>query len=182
MPSLLKTAFLQLNKWAGNEYPKREDFVSDNEKIDAFADDISSQMAQTADYLLTKVDKTGDTITGDLSIQKNAPSIKLKHFATGSSINTPIIASNNDGDIWRIGGASGSGHLSVVTYVANSHVSFSSPAGIQINGVQILTGNGSPEGFATALLGSLYLRKDGGASTTLYVKQSGTGNTGWVAK
>ena len=46
MPSLLKTAFLQLNKWAGNEYPKREDFVSDNEKIDAFADDISSQMAQ----------------------------------------------------------------------------------------------------------------------------------------
>lgn len=48
MPSLLKTAFLQLNKWAGNEYPKREDFVSDNEKIDAFADDISSQLAQKA--------------------------------------------------------------------------------------------------------------------------------------
>lgn len=46
MPSLLKTAFLELSKWAGNEYPKREDFVSDNEKIDAFADDISSQMAQ----------------------------------------------------------------------------------------------------------------------------------------
>lgn len=46
MPSLLKTAFLQLNKWAGNEYPKREDFVSDNEKIDVFASNISSQMAQ----------------------------------------------------------------------------------------------------------------------------------------
>lgn len=55
MPSLLKTDFLQLNKWAGNEYPKREDFVSDNEKIDAFADDISSQMAQKAKYAVVTI-------------------------------------------------------------------------------------------------------------------------------
>jgi hypothetical protein len=41
---------------------------------------------------------------------------------------------------------------------------------------------GSPEGVVTAAVGSLALRTDGGASTTLYVKQSGTGNTGWVAK
>lgn len=43
-------------------------------------------------------------------------------------------------------------------------------------------GNGSPEGVLTRPVGSLYLRKDGGTNTTLYVKQSGTGNTGWVAK
>ena len=67
MPSLLKTAFLELSKWAGNEYPKREDFVSDNEKIDAFADDISSQMAQ-------KVNKAGDTMSGNL----NVPSLNNK--------------------------------------------------------------------------------------------------------
>ena len=48
--------------------------------------------------------------------------------------------------------------------------------------VSILAGVGSPEGVQTAPIGSLYLRSDGGASTTLYVKQSGTGNTGWVAK
>lgn len=48
MPSLLKTAFLQLNKWAGNEYPKREDFVSDNEKIDQFAVETATQLAQKA--------------------------------------------------------------------------------------------------------------------------------------
>ena len=29
---------------------------------------------------------------------------------------------------------------------------------------------------------SLYSRTDGGAGTSLYVKESGTGNTGWVAK
>lgn len=46
----------------------------------------------------------------------------------------------------------------------------------------ISRGTGSPEGVVTALVGSLYLRTDGGASTTLYVKESGTGNTGWVGK
>jgi hypothetical protein len=43
-------------------------------------------------------------------------------------------------------------------------------------------GTGSPEGGVTASVGSLYLRSNGGANTTLYVKESGTGNTGWVAK
>ena len=40
----------------------------------------------------------------------------------------------------------------------------------------------SPEGAVTASVGSLYTRTNGGAGTTLYVKESGTGNTGWVAK
>ncbi|MGL5936129.1 MAG: hypothetical protein ACRCZI_10980 [Cetobacterium sp.] len=48
--------------------------------------------------------------------------------------------------------------------------------------VQIHVGNGTPEGVVSAKVGSLFLRKDGGATTTLYVKTSGTGNTGWTAK
>jgi hypothetical protein len=47
---------------------------------------------------------------------------------------------------------------------------------------RILSGTGSPQGVVEAPVGSLYLRQDGGANTTLYVKESGTGNTGWVAK
>jgi hypothetical protein len=55
--------------------------------------------------------------------------------------------------------------------------------GIQLVGsLDIAGGSGSPEGVRTAAVGSLWLRSDGGASTTLYVKESGTGNTGWVAK
>lgn len=42
--------------------------------------------------------------------------------------------------------------------------------------------SGSPEGVVTASRGALYTRTDGGVGTTLYVKESGTGNTGWVAK
>ena len=44
------------------------------------------------------------------------------------------------------------------------------------------SGAGSPEGVVTAPVGSTYHRTDGGALTSFYVKESGTGNTGWVAK
>lgn len=44
------------------------------------------------------------------------------------------------------------------------------------------SGTGTPEGAVTAPVGSLFTRTDGGAVTTLYVKESGAGNTGWVAK
>lgn len=44
------------------------------------------------------------------------------------------------------------------------------------------SGSGSPEGVVTAPVGSLYTRTDGGSSTTLYVKESGSGDTGWAAK
>lgn len=44
------------------------------------------------------------------------------------------------------------------------------------------TGTSSPEGVYTAPVGSMYTNTSGGAGTTLYVKESGTGNTGWVAK
>lgn len=45
-----------------------------------------------------------------------------------------------------------------------------------------LTGVGSPEGALAASVGRLYTRTDGGAGSTLYVKETGTGNTGWAAK
>lgn len=48
--------------------------------------------------------------------------------------------------------------------------------------LQITMGTGSPEGVVTAPKASLYLRTDGGAGTCFYVKESGTGNTGWIAK
>lgn len=50
------------------------------------------------------------------------------------------------------------------------------------SGPKILYGTGSPEGVETAGIGSLFLRTDGGAGTSMYVKESGTGNTGWAAK
>ena len=46
----------------------------------------------------------------------------------------------------------------------------------------ISAGVGSPEGNKTASQGSIYMNMNGGAGVSFYVKESGTGNTGWVAK
>jgi hypothetical protein len=46
--------------------------------------------------------------------------------------------------------------------------------------VRLHSSTGSPEGVFSADPGSLYQRSDGGVGTTLYVKGTGTGTTGWV--
>ena len=43
-------------------------------------------------------------------------------------------------------------------------------------------GTGTPEGKVTAPVGSTYRRSDGGAGTSFYVKESGSGATGWIGK
>jgi hypothetical protein len=48
-------------------------------------------------------------------------------------------------------------------------------------GPRICQGAGSPEGVMTAAIGSLYLRNNGSTDTSVYRKEAGTGNTGWVA-
>ena len=46
-----------------------------------------------------------------------------------------------------------------------------------------LEGNGSPESVVVAKIGTTYHRRDGGAGTSFYVKESGNGlSTGWAAK
>jgi len=86
--------------------------------------------------------------------------------AAGGSINT--IANGN-----RAGG-----------YINTSAGASAAGGSIDISnsGIIIKTGTGSPETVVTAVVGSLFLRTDGGANTTLYIKESGTGNTGWIAK
>lgn len=50
----------------------------------------------------------------------------------------------------------------------------------QVNLSTILTGTGSPEGAVTANPTALYMDESGSAGSILYIKQTGTGNTGWI--
>lgn len=45
----------------------------------------------------------------------------------------------------------------------------------------LFSGTGSPEGSVTSTVGGLFRRTDGATGSTLYVKESGSGNTGWLA-
>lgn len=73
----------------------------------------------------------------------------------------------------------------VITFTATGGITasdtLSTPTLTLNGGVTIRSGSGSPEGAVTAVIGALYLRTNGSTGTTLYIKESGTGNTGWIA-
>jgi len=52
-----------------------------------------------------------------------------------------------------------------------------------LGGAKVLRGVGAPNNAVVGSVGDLYVRTDGGANTTLWVKESGNGTkTGWAAK
>lgn len=100
---------------------------------------------------------------------------------------------------WQFGSGSAAPDVGMVRSAANQMAFFSDTSSAQFllnstiashkvyvgdtTSTPLLTqGTGSPEGVVTAVRGSLYMRTDGGAGTSLYVKESGVSNTGWVGK
>ena len=86
---------------------------------------------------------------------------------------------------WQVNGTSyvyldGNGEM---TLASGSLVISTAGKGVSLpGGITWTSGAGSPEGVVTAPIGSIYSRSDGGLLTSFYVKQSGTGNTGWAGK
>lgn len=129
-------------------------------------------------------------------VETGRGTIKVTHTATSGDAN----ASGLSIDLQGAGTASQGIHIDSVAngttgalldmrnngnqlFKFQSDATFAIPTMVLGNGGPIVTiCVGTPEGAVTGPVGSLALRTDGGVSTTLYVKQAGTGNTGWVAK
>lgn len=131
-------------------------------------------------------DSQHDVVQGEIlaSMYRNGAGVP-QVFGFGSCIFGPSVARSvavgmdlfvGDNDTWVAGTSQASNRMSLAGNV------LSVTSGLNIGTSRFRTGTGSPEGVVTAPVGSLYTRTDGGAGTTLYVKESGTGNTGWVAK
>jgi hypothetical protein len=114
-------------------------------------------------------------------------------FTTENSLEFLHISSPKNTLLSKIFSGAGYGRLAFLaatpsgnTEVANlSYIGFVLPTGDSsyfLGDNFIRSGTGSPEGAVTAPVGSLFLRKDGGGGSTLYVKETGTGNTGWTGK
>jgi hypothetical protein len=58
---------------------------------------------------------------------------------------------------------------------------FLKSTGVNIGGINIRSGSGSPEGVQTDPVGSIWIRTNGTAGLIFYVKETGVSNTGWVA-
>lgn len=70
----------------------------------------------------------------------------------------------------------------VLTWVSDAFSIGSSGQINRLNGATVTISAGAGVPAIAEPVGSIFLRTDGGASTTLYVKESGTGIAGWVAK
>lgn len=113
-------------------------------------------------------------------VQGNVNTATGLPYAIGGVVNTinQYVFAHSDGNIYTR--ADNTGMLGAPTNRFNSiyAVAFRVASG----NCYISGGDGSPEGVVTAGKGSMYMRRDGGANTSFYIKESGTGNTGWVAK
>jgi hypothetical protein len=90
-------------------------------------------------------------------------------------VDLPITAGTKSGDLIAARSNSGGSEVEKFAIGRDGAVRLA-------GGCKILTGSGSPESVIAAPVCSLFLRTDGGTSSTLYVKTSGSGNTGWTAK
>jgi hypothetical protein len=135
------------------------------------------------------VKRSGDTMTGNLGFPtlrgleyKNgdtdttADLVSFPELSSGQAVVRIFRNTNTTGTkILQIN--KGDGTTAVAFQVTNGEITF-------LNGrtVTITAYAGNPNGNVAAPPGSICLNTSGGASTTIWVKESGTGNTGWVAK
>lgn len=119
--------------------------------------------------------KTGGTLTGNLLFSAD------NTYDIGASGATRPRSIYTASDVF-IGGRAlpGGGARGGFGASADGVFHFSNGAFSKV--VVVGVGDGSPEGVITAGIGSVWHRTNGGAGTSLYVKESGAGNTGWVAK
>jgi hypothetical protein len=106
---------------------------------------------------------------------------KVKSVHPYYSIKVGIDASDSSGYV-VVGDSTGTNRITLRTDggIAQISVTGSTPQ-FYLNSVLITSGAGSPQGAVTAVVGSLYLRTDVDTHI-LWVKETGTGNTGWVGK
>ena len=125
----------------------------------------------------------------DLKIYHNGSNSFIDEVGTGSlfirgidiQMGTPFGAANF---VMDVNGAIDLKYGSGTLCISTSATGVDLPAGkaVKIGTPSIYSGSGTPESSQNAVVGSLYMRSDGGENTSLYVKESGSGNTGWVAK
>lgn len=143
---------------------------------------------------------TNTFLTSDIKIAKSgiAAARSLRFYST-TNTDVPSAIFRVSGGVAGTGG-DGTGEFTGATLAAKAirpssdnlyangainfrwSTTFSTRYFIGAGNVSQNSGAGSPEGSITAVVGSTFQRSDGAAGTCFYVKESGTGNTGWVAK
>jgi len=120
----------------------------------------------------------------NLSLRNAADDANAVKFNVNASDDFSIsnTTSNKTNSYSTTGTASGSRHQFNVNAVAKAVIDNKGIVVGASGNPFISAGSATPESAVTAPIGSIFIRTDGGASTSVYFKESGTGNTGWVGK
>lgn len=131
---------------------------------------VNTTEPQTVDQkTLTNAALPSPAITGTVSGGATFDAITLSNpTLSGSITGSPT---------WPSPGVIGAGTPSAGTF---STVTATGCVFVGGTSIKVCSGSGTPEGAITAPVGSLFLRSNGSTGTTFYIKETGSGNTGWV--
>ncbi len=134
--------------------------VKDNEIKNALADGIYVQCTDAARPFIS-LEIADNTVFDDQLVKTCTVGLRF----TSPRYITRLVLRNNqvDGVTTQVSG------LTSGTWLINDGV------------VPEWAGYGTPESVVTAPIGATYRRLDGGAGTTIYIKESGVSSTGWIA-
>ena len=165
------------------------------------ADNAAASATASQVQAVASVPLSGGNMTGNLGMAVNAKIILGSVLSIYHDGQDSRISENGTGDLLIQGTnltlADATTGENFLTAISNGAVKLfyngsprleTSASGLTVtgdigiyNGPSIKSGTNTPEGAVTAPVGSLFLRTNGGSVSTLYVKESGTGNTGWSA-
>jgi hypothetical protein len=148
--------------WVAGGRPGCRTVVSNNRIRNAAADAILVEAVAAPDRYMQLVSLLDNQAFDD---QATPTTLRVVRFINPHLI-TKLIMRGNSGT----GITSATSGLTSGTWLVNDGI------------VQDWAGYGSPEAVVTAPVGSTYRRLDGGAGTCSYIKESGAGSAGWVAK
>jgi hypothetical protein len=155
-----------------------------NDVIPVVDTDESSNKKITIDELFTDLDVTGDAEINGLTVGRGAGNISTNTAAGRSTLSNNTTGNSNTASGYNAlyNNTTGNNNTALGKDAEAVSATADNQIAIRAGVTKWYSSAGSPEGAVTAGVGSMYTDNTGGAGTTLYVKESGTGNTGWVAK
>jgi len=133
---------------------------------------------------------TTGAVAGVTGTSVSSSGIGVRGIVTSSTATAGLFHNTASGTILR--GLAGPSDTEVFTVKGSGNVGIGTTTpteklevagNIKVGSATIRSGTGSPQGVVVGRVGDLFLRTDGGAGSTLYVKESGSGTaTGWTAK
>lgn len=134
-------------------------------------------------------------ISGQLQLGLPSSNIKWQYTGNGTTSNFAITGASNPNATSYIVAIDGIAQNPIIDYTISTTPTYqlNTTSPVPSGSVIVITqlnssvsgwyvGSGNPNGVTTASPGSIYTNTNGGSNATLWVKESGTGNTGWVSK